>query len=227
MMNTHCTLKMIALALIVSFSAYGQTGEISIINPLLRVGDEISVNVLISDAESSIVRGQLSLKKMCLDTGWVDVGPLKIEVQNISYETNALKLKVMAPLPPEKTTGLWMSLVEVNSGQYLVLEQRIGRNVEWKSKSKNELVIRTDSDQSGFAELNEARLKEAGIEVVSSSTRSGDAWVDIFNKNGAYNYKVSTYELKKLPEFKRAVKLDKTFFTGFPEKMESKELWIR
>jgi hypothetical protein len=187
-------------------------------NPAPRQGEEVNINFLLKDGNADIGSGNFKVRQPLADTGLVTIGPFQFSINNKSYSTGTITLHVYPKLPDNIHEGIWIRYVAFEGKYYLITEQRIPADQKKKPEG-NSIVI---GGEAPFAELDRDQFEQAGLKVVNSNsyTDSGPMGKD------EVSYKLTTYRFEKTAYFKGRLRLDKKFFTDFPEKVITSDVWI-
>lgn len=224
---------LLSLSFLGCATAWAQVSVLETTNPAPRVGDEVEILFSIKkenlstlegkDKKSSddfatlrsnkIAYGDLKISQVFSDTGKVKIGPFRFSILDKEYETNSLTLRVYPKLSDQIKDGLWVRSVDFGGQSYLIIEQRISS--EWEIAK--------------FAQLDRDRLEAAGLDIVTSTSKSESQVLDKKNSIGSapVKYKISTYKFKRSPRFKGKVKIDKNYFIDFPSNVPLDELWVK
>jgi hypothetical protein len=213
-MNYVCTL-ILSLAMM---EAAAQLPKLEPSNPAPRQGEEINITFVLKDAGADIGNGNLKLRQPLTDTGMVKIGPFQFSVDDKTYATGTLALRVYPKLPDNVHEGIWIRYVLFEGKHYLITEQRVSGDP--KKKSSEATILSTDG--AVFAELDRDRFEEAGLKIVYSNSFSASQVMD----KDEVNYKLTTYKFEKTPFFKGKIKVDKKLFSDFPDKLITPEVWI-
>jgi len=212
-------------------TAMAQTSILEIANPAPRAGEEVEIIITLKkenlDAlenkekkttddfatlrKNKTAYGNLKISQVLADTGKVKIGPFKFAIADKTYETNSLTLRVYPKLPDTAREGLWIRQVDYNGQSYLIIEQR------------------SESEDTKFAQLNRDKLEAAGLNIVTSTSKSESQFLDKKTTAGStpVNYRISTYKFKRTSAFKGKVKIDRSIFLDFPPNISMDELWIK
>jgi hypothetical protein len=187
-------------------------------NPAPRQGEEVNISFLLKEGNTDIGGGNFKVRQALADTGLVKIGPFQFSINNKSYSTSTVTLHVYPRLPDDIHEGIWIRYVVFEGKHYLITEQRIPADKKKKPEG-NSIVI---GGEESFAELDRDQFEQAGFKIVNSNsyTDSGTLGRD------EVSYKLTTYRFEKTAYFKGKLKLDKKFFTDFPEKAVIPDVWI-
>jgi len=156
-------------------------------NPAPRLGTSIDISVhlqkedlrwleqkenLTSDEQEAldgniIGGGMLKITQVMQDTGSVTIGPFTFVIGNAIYNTDAIDVKVLPPLPVNATDGLWVRVENFRGFYYRLIEQRVANS--WKRDSKDANTLTLSTSELKFSEFNRDRLEQQGLEILSSS----------------------------------------------------------
>jgi hypothetical protein len=208
----------------ISTLSYAQQAIIEPDNPSPRVGDVISLNIILLNSASEVTVpapekttaiGSLKLTKTLLDTGAVNIGPFSFTVNNQTYEAPVISLRVRPALPEKEARGLWASIVEYQDYIYVVIEQRIPSSIKRDPANPNTLVLATDEPE--FAELLTERLTNFGLEFISSSVNMENQVIE--RKGTAVNvsYRLASYKFRRTGAHPPRILINKALFSNFPK----------
>jgi len=219
-------LTVILLFTTVAF-AFGQKMKLDVSNPMPRVNDELEVILSVESNQREIIAGRIMLKEIFLDTGLMTIGPFKASVNNQTYETDKLQLRVGAELPTSIVDGFWVRTFSFNSKLYIVLEQRISDKISKEKISGNEVIISTNSAELLFAELNEELLEDNGVAILTARSSTGTKIIKLNDSRGTFTYKNTVYIYELNPEYGSPFKITKEYFRDFPRNAEIADVWIK
>jgi hypothetical protein len=155
---------------------------------------------------------------MVSDTGRVTIGPFSFSVDDTTYVTNSLTLKVLSKLPGNIRDGIWIRHTTINDIGYLIIEQRVSRGPQKKTDSQG-TSLALDNEGITFADLDREKFEKLGFKIISSSSSSSMQTVDKVGDNpfsDFVNYHESAYTFEKA-NLKGALKIDKNLFMGLPK----------
>jgi hypothetical protein len=198
--------------------AMAQVPKLEPSNPAPRQGEEINITFILKEAGADIGNGNLKLRQPLTDTGLVKMGPFQFTVNDKTYATGTLNLRVYPRLPDTIYEGIWIRYVLFEGKHYLITEQRVSSDPRKKSSE----VMIVSNNGIAFAELDRDRFEEAGLKVVYSNSFSASQIID---KN-EISYKLTTYKFEKTPFFKGKLKIDKKLFSDFPDKVITPDVLI-
>ena len=209
---------------------FAQQAMIEPDNPSPRVGDKISLSILLlnstegsvtDDVENRIAAGSLKLSQTLTDTGAVNIGPFSFTVNNNTYATPVISLKVRPSLPDKEVRGLWASIVEYQEYIFVVVEQRIPSSIKRDPANPNTLVLATDEPE--FADLITERLAKYGLEFISSSVNMDNQMIERRGTAVSVSYRLASYKFRCVKPGVQKVLIDKTFFSNFPKGVNFQE----
>jgi hypothetical protein len=221
-----------------SLHALGQNSQLETKNPIPRQGDEVQIVFTIDKRDltelrnkekktkeeynklwdNNVGKGSLKITQIVSDTGRVKIGPFSFIVDDTTYVTNVLTLKVLPKLPGNIRDGVWIRYTEVDEIGYLIIEQRVSRGPQKKTDSKG-TSLALDNEGITFADLDREKFEKLGFTIISSSSNSSMQTVDKLGDevfSDFVNYHESTYTFEK-SDTKEAFKIDKTLFLNFPK----------
>lgn len=232
----YLTLPFVTLIFLTS---YGQNSKLTTTNPIPRQGDEIQIEFSIDKKDltelnnkqkkskedynriwsNSIGKGSFNINKIISDTGKVKIGPFALTINDTTYVTNTVTLKVLPKLPGNVRNGIWIRSTEINNVGYLIIEQRVSRAPLTKSDNRG-ATLTLNNDEIQFAELKKEEFAKLGLKILSSSTNSTSQIVDKVGDellSQFVNYHQSTFTFEKQPNFIGTLKLDENLFMNFPK----------
>jgi hypothetical protein len=219
------------LSAFLSLPASAQVARLDIDNPAPRAGDDIRVTFgldkdqgtdLQGDARSKKDRtgfGDIKITTTLADTGTMVIGPFRFTIRNKEYTTQVLTIQVYPPLPSEAKDGIWIRQVDFNGDHFLIIEQRVSGQRKKEQKQDAEITIGFSSD-SQFASLDEDKFEANGLDIISSSSRSGKHGHDV-------SFTVATFKFKKTPAFKGKLKIDRKVLRDVPDNATIESIWIK
>jgi hypothetical protein len=227
------------LSFFLNLSAFAQA-RLGIDNPAPRAGDDIRVTFALDkqaggsrepdkslssrDAASKNHAGfgDIKITTTLADTGNMVIGPFRFTVQNKEYTTDVLTIKVYPPLPPSVKDGVWIRQVDFNGDHFLIIEQRVGSKRKKEQKPDAEITIGFTDDPE-FVSLDEEKFETNGLDIISSSSRSGNLTLD----GTDVNFKVATFKFKMTASFKGKLKVDKKFLRDVPDNITIESILIK
>lgn len=198
--------------------AVAQVPKLEPSNPAPRQGEEINVTFSLKETGADIGNGNLKLRQPLADTGTVRIGPFQFSVNDKTYVTGTLTLRVYPRLPDSIHEGIWIRYVVFEGKHYLITEQRVSK----EKKKSSETVNLLTNEGVTFAELDRERFEEAGLKIVYSNSFTAS---EPMGKDEV-SYKLTTYRFEKTPHFKSKLKVDKKLFSDYPERVVTPEVWI-
>ena len=226
------------LSFFLSLSAFAQA-RLGIDNPAPRAGDDIRVTFVLDKQEAGSREsdkslssrdtalknragfGDVKITTTLADTGNMVIGPFRFTVQSKEYTTDVLTIKVYPPLPPSVKDGVWIRQVDFNGDHFLIIEQRIGKRKK-EQKPDAEITIGFTDDPE-FATLDEEKFEANGLDIISSSSRSGNQTLD----GTDVSFKVATFKFNMTAAFKGKVKVDKKFLRDVPDNITIESILIK
>lgn len=187
-------------------------------NPAPRQGEEVNITFQLKEGNVDIGGGNFKVRQPLADTGLVKIGPFQLSINDKSYTTGTITLRVYPRLPGHVHNGIWIRYVVFEGKHYLITEQRISGDQKKKVES-TAMVI--GSDES-FAELDRDQFEQAGLKVVFSNSFTDS---ETMGKDEV-SYKLTTYRFEKTSFFKGKLKVEKKFFVDFPDKVITPDVWI-
>jgi hypothetical protein len=219
------------LSAFLSLSTSAQVARLDIDNPAPRAGDDIRVTFgldkdqskdLPGDARSKKDRtgfGDIKITTTLADTGTMVIGPFRFTIRNKEYTTQVLTIRVYPPLPSDAKDGIWIRQVDFNDDHFLIIEQRVSGQRKKEQKQDAEITIGFNSDAQ-FASLDEDKFEANGLDIISSSSRSGKYGDDV-------SFTVATFKFKKMPSFKGKLKIDRKVLRDVPDNVTIEGIWIK
>jgi hypothetical protein len=219
------------LSVFLSLSTSAQVARLDIDNPAPRAGDDIRVTFgldkdqskdLPGDARSKKDRtgfGDIKITTTLADTGTMVIGPFRFTIRNKEYTTQVLTIRVYPPLPSDAKDGIWIRQVDFNDDHFLIIEQRVSGQRKKEQKQDAEITIGFNSDAQ-FASLDEDKFEANGLDIISSSSRSGKYGDDV-------SFTVATFKFKKMPSFKGKLKIDRKVLRDVPDNVTIEGIWIK
>ena len=219
--------------------SWGQNSKLETHNPIPRQGDEIQVEfsvdkLKLSDLrdkekktkedynklwDNNIGKGSFKINQIVADTGKVNIGPFSFTVDDTTYVTNILTLKVLPKLPGNIKEGIWIRYTEIAGLGHLIIEQRVSRGPQKKTDSQGTSVS-LDNGGITFTELDQEKFERFGLKITYNSSNSSMQTVDNVDGDlfsGFVNYHELTYTFEKLTDFKGRLMIDKGLFLNFPK----------
>jgi len=187
-------------------------------NPAPRQGEELNITFLLKEGGADIGGGNFKVRQALADTGLIKIGPFQLSINDKSYSTGTITLRVYPKLPDNIHNGLWIRYVLFEGKHYLITEQRV--SADQKKKVESAAIVIGGGES--FAELDRDQFEQAGLKVVFANSFTE---TETMGKDEV-SYKLTTYRFEKMPHFKGRVKLDKKFFSDFPEKAITPDVWI-
>jgi len=213
-MNYVCAFFFFLMAV----QAEAQLPKLEPSNPAPRQGEEVNFNFLLKEGNADIGGGNFKVRQPLADTGFIKIGPFQFSINNKSYSTGTVTLHVYPRLPDDIHEGIWIRYVVFEGKYYLITEQRIPADQK-KKQEGNSIVI---GGEESFAELDRDQFEQAGLKIVTSNSYTDSGTLG----REEVSYKLTTYRFEKTAYFKGKLKLDKKFFTDFPEKAVIPDVWI-
>lgn len=221
------------------FSAWGQNSRLETNNPIPRQGDEIQIEFTIDKRDltelrnkekktkeeynklwdNNVGKGSLKITQIVSDTGRVEIGPFSFTVDDTSYVTDILTLKVLPKLPGNIRDGLWIRYTNIEDIGYLIIEQRVSRGPRKKADSQG-LSLSLDNEGITFTELDKEKFEKMGLKIISSSSSSSMQTVDKVGDDlfsDFVNYHESSYTFERQANFNGIFKIDKSLFVNVPK----------
>lgn len=217
------------LSAFLSYSVSAQVARLDIDNPAPRAGDDIRVTFVLekptakseTGAKSRAGFGDIKVSTALTDSGRMVIGPFRFAIRNKEYKTDSLVIRVYPQLPSTAKDGVWLREVDFNGDHFLIIEQRVsGRKKDQKNSS--EIIIGMNSDTE-FASLDERKFEATGLDIISSSSRSGNQTLDASD----VSFKVATFKFKKTDAFKGKLKLDRKFLSDVPDNVSIDGILIK
>jgi len=203
---------------LIAIQAAGQLSKLEPSNPAPRQGEEVNITFLLKEGSADIGGGSFKVRQPLADTGMVKIGPFQFSINDKSYSTGSLTLRVYPRLPDAIHDGIWIRYVAFEGKHYLITEQRISADQKKKPES-NAIVI---GSEESFAELDRDQFEQAGLKVVFSNSFTDS---EVMGKDEV-SYKLTTYRFEKTSFFKGKLRLDKKFFVDFPDKVITPDVWV-
>jgi hypothetical protein len=215
------------LSAFLSLSASAQVARLDIDNPAPRAGDDIRVTFTVDKEPQGDTRskkdrtgfGDIKITTTLADTGSMVIGPFKFTIRNKEYTTQVLTIQVYPPLPSDAKDGIWMREVDFNGDHFLIIEQRLSGQRKKEQKQDAEITIGFNSDPQ-FASLDEDKFEANGLDIISSSSRSGKHGSDV-------SFTVATFKFKKTDAFKGKLKIDRKVLRDVPDNVTVESIWIK
>jgi hypothetical protein len=215
-------------------SAHGQLVKLEPSNPAPRVGDsfhisfsleknnldsmEVSKDIsekLLVESMNQIGAGYLEISEWFLtEAGDLKIGPFQMPINNKTYTTNTLNIKVSPKLPENINEGIWIRLLNFQGIDYIILEQRHPGKMKPKTDSNGRTTYSMSTKDAVWTKLNMDKIQRKGIEIEEKNTRSSIQPIDI----GDALYMVTVYSYKPLDSFKGELKIDKDLLIYVPDK---------
>lgn len=217
------------LSAFVSYSVSAQVARLDIDNPAPRAGDDIRVTFVLEKqgvksetaAKNRAGFGDIKITTALADTGRMAIGPFRFTIRTQEYQTDSLIIRVYPQLPSTAKDGVWLRQIDFNGDHFLIIEQRVsGRKKE--QKSSGEIIIGMNNDTQ-FVSLDESKFETTGLDIISSSSRSGNQTLDASD----VSFKVATFKFKKTDAFKGKLKLDRKFLSDVPENVSIEGIVIK
>jgi hypothetical protein len=232
-----------------SLNLFGQHSKLETNNPIPRQGDEIEITFSLNKADlgqieskdkktkeeynaiwdNNLGSGSFKIKKLLTDTGNVKIGPFSFAIEDKTYTTNTLVLKVYPRLPNDIKDGIWVRYTNYEGKGYLIVEQRVSNSPKVENTSTGRTVS-MNNDGITFAELDQDKFETYGVDINYSSSNSSMQTLEKTGKDfssGTVSYKISTYTFKFKPDFKRPIKVDKSLFTNFPDNLMTDKVEVK
>jgi len=221
------------------FNAWGQNSRLETNNPIPRQGDEIQIEFTIDKKDlrelknkekktkeeynklwdNNVGKGSLKITQIVSDTGRVKIGPFSFTVDDTTYVTDILTLKVLPKLSGNIRDGLWIRYTDIGDIGYLIIEQRVSRGPQKKTDSQG-TSLSLDNEGITFADLDKEKFEKLGLKIIYSSSSSSMQTVDKVGDDlfsDFVNYHASSYTFERPANFKGTFKVDKTLFVNVPK----------
>ncbi|HMJ68164.1 MAG TPA: BatD family protein [Cyclobacteriaceae bacterium] len=221
------------------FEVLGQNSKLGTTNPIPRQGDDIQIEFSVEKKDltdlknkqkkikedynriwnNSVGKGSFKINQIASDTGKLKIGPFSFNLNDTTYLTNTLTLRVLPKLPSNVRDGIWIRSTEIDNLGYLIVEQRVSKGPQAKSDPQG-ATIALNNDGIIFAELVKEKFEKLGLKIISTSSNSTSQVVDkVGNEllSQFVNYYQSTYTFEKLADFKGVLKIDQSLFMNFPQ----------
>lgn len=231
----------IIFLLFLALSGYGQdTLTLIIDNPEPRVGDvvQISFNIdfLVDHLREQTVE-TIEFTKPLFATnntftqsikftreGKSTIGPYQFEFNNKQYVSTSIEVNVEKELPYQD--GLWVRYVRLEEKQYLIVEQLISNQSDYKTEENGFSYTVGGISNEDYAELTEVPLDGVRFQFKGSKSNTrrpeGD---DLFAPG--YSYSIKRYEVIFEEGYKGKFKLEKEHIKNFPKNTKFKPILIK
>lgn len=216
------------LSAFLSYSVSAQVARLDIDNPAPRAGDDIRVTFVlekqgVKSEKSRAGFGDIKVSTALTDTGRMVIGPFRFMIRNKEYQTDSLTIRVYPQLPSTAKDGVWLRQVDFNGDHFLIIEQRVSGRQKKDQKNSGEIIIGMSSNDKQFASLDESKFEATGLDIISSSSRSGNQTLDASD----VSFKVATFKFKKTDAFKGKLKVDRKFLNDVPENISFEGILIK
>jgi len=239
---------------IASASAYSQSVELKVNNPMPRVGDNLYVSFEINpektelqkgivnitakekksaspfkmctDPDYTIGSGSLSLKKKLEKTGNLQFGPFSFNIDGKNYKSGLLNVIVYPELPKEKN-GVWISYIKSGEDNYVIIEQRI-EGYDEKLFGRSPSLLNNDNV---FVRVVDSLTNKPNRDIVfvggvsSLGTRYIDN--DSKNKDGQFMQRTLVYKVWTSEKYKNDFMLGREQLLNLPEKSDFSPILIK
>ena len=218
--------------------------HLRIVNPLVRVGDEIkvemdlsfilpvlrkqldsSITILNNDYNMFISKNLYTFNLSFDSTGEYTIGPFVFNMDSVNYYTDSVMIFVAEKLPREE--GVWVRYAKTNGKRYFVLEQHISNKTKHKTK-RNTYSYYVGGELAKDDEL--ASLDKSfndNIKVQNSwSTKKSEVFGDNISMENGYTASRKVYVLSFTDGFDGPVTITKKDFTKLPRKIKIEDIII-
>jgi hypothetical protein len=218
--------------------AWGQNSRLETNNPIPRQGDGVQIEFTIDKRDlaelknkekktkeeynrlwdNNVGKGNLKIIQIVSDTGRVTVGPFSFSVDDATYVTNSLTLKVLPKLPGNIRDGIWIRYTAINDIGYLIIDQRVSRGPQRKTDSQGSSLA-LENEGITFADLDREKFEKLGFKIISNSSSSSIQSVDKVGDDpfsDFVNYHESAYTFENA-NLKGTLKIDKNLFINLPK----------
>lgn len=192
----------------------------------LELEMQVPAGVIVTSGKDIFGMGNENLSKSLefSTPGNYTIGPFIFEINDQIFITDSVKLEVEAKLPYEP--GVWVRYYEKEGERYLVVEQYIQNESDYKKTKKGSSHTIGGVTKDEFATLESNPQK--GVSVLNSgsmsTTRRPDG-ADMFAPGLSYSRK--TYKLKFDKEFNGTFKLKKEHFENYPSRTDLTPILIQ
>jgi len=240
---------------IASASAFSQSVELKVANPMPRIGETlllsydinpektdlqksvIDINTkekksaspfkMCTDPDYSIAKGSLSLTKKLEKAGNLKFGPFSFMIDGKTYKSGVLNITVYPELPKEKN-GLWISYVKSGDDNYLIVEQRI----EGKDQSLfTSGVPHFLNDDKVFVRVVDSLTNKPNRDIIfvrgAYSFGMGSLDNDMKKADSQFMQRTSVYKVWTSEKYKNNFLLSKEHFLNLPEKSDFTPILIK
>ncbi len=157
----------VALLVMLGYTATAQQAKLQVSNLAPRVGDEITVSLAYFSPDQpkekrdpyfdSEAKGELKINKLIKKEGSLWIGPFTYRVGDELLTTDSVELQVLAPLPSKDTIVLRQ--VKVGEKEFLIVEQVIEN-----TKDKKFIALENSKIQYGIVSKEKMSFSASGIQ---------------------------------------------------------------
>lgn len=212
-------LIVVAFAFLIT-KLHGQS-QLSILNPLPRVGQEIELAVSISENKVLVGTGTIKLTEGFSQKGAALVGPFSFAFNNNLYVTDSILVTVEEQL--RDVEGVWIRYVNINSDLFLIIEERIPTGTVSEGKGADNLSF--SAKRKHFEFLSD-KLEELDFEIQTINTSTKIELIDVPHSQNktTVSYKLEVIKFRKTESSVIPLKIDLSFFTNV-RKLDT--FWIK
>ncbi|MEO8475294.1 MAG: hypothetical protein ABI477_24035 [Chryseolinea sp.] len=199
----------------------GQKLHLEVVNPLIRVGDDIKVEIyddaLINPSASSqiSISGTILIKNFASQADTKTIGSMNLIIDGVSYEAQALTITTLPAISLDTIQGIWITRLRSNGKNHLIVEQRVRNQIDIKVNS-NRSEIKSER-KTLYAQLLEDRMNFLGMSIISSHSDSGSKFVTYHNVRASFSYLNTIYIYEENANYKGSFVVSAREFERLPE----------
>jgi hypothetical protein len=183
--------------------------------PSPRCGDVVEVSIQKKDSTGRPTElGEFKIADVTLDTGWVSIGPLTVQINGKSYHSDSMRIHVLDSLPAVRE-GFWSRFETINEVQYLITEQRVNPGDY------------PGSEEDLYTTIDCSMIKEKGFRMFKNSWQRTQKSVNIGGENTFIRYQITMYTIETAKAFDGKCVLGREYFMDWPEQLKFEEIVIR
>jgi len=230
---------------IISASAFSQSVELKVTNPMPRIGESLYLNYEINpektdlqksvidittqekksaspfksctDPDYSIAKGSISLTKKLDKIGTINLGPFSFVIDGKTYKSGNMAITVYPELPKEKN-GVWISYIKAGNDYYLIIEQRIEGKDQSLYSSKAPSLVENDKTYVKVDDSLSSNKLESEIKFLQQSSSLGMKSLDnnMKKEESLYVQKITVYKVWTSDKYKNNFLLSREHLLNLP-----------
>jgi len=229
---------LLSLVALLCLSVNAQVVELTLSNPMPRVGETIDLSYSIlsqdhpkfsfeeidapripncKDQNYVIASGYFRQSKGREKPGKVTYGPFEFKIDSQVYKSEVYELEVYPKLPNVQK-GVWVTLVENGGKHYIVIEHRMAGKVMPQRPTSGKYKV-----PSEYLQIDEDKFNSDLLKIVRnrrSGKTGGKLEGDLPKEESAFSTFISAYEIWISDDYKDDFVFTSDFMTNLPEWVE-------